>query len=38
MWNDSEIRCFREPFTKNFYDEWTIGFNAYLSGNWPLAV
>jgi hypothetical protein len=38
LWIDAEIRCFKEPFTKAFNDEWVIGFNAYLNGDWSLAL
>jgi hypothetical protein len=33
-WNDRDIKAMREPFSKQFYEEWKRGFEAYEKGDW----
>lgn len=39
LWSeDEEIRIMREPYSKQFYEEWRKGFADYLGGNWVNAL
>jgi hypothetical protein len=38
MWNDKDIQIMRERYSVMFFEEWKIGFDYYVSGDWEKAL
>ena len=38
LWNNEEIKIMQEVFTPQFYEQWKVGFDLYVNGDWENAL